>query len=206
MKYHFRRLTAANELAEYTRECRQRIGVELPADYVARSRIFALFGPTGAMMGGALLCTEGPFRSVLGLPREARTAIEASLPTSVFEGSGLWLDRSVRSPLWCLYFYLSLAIAVMRSGKRLALFTYATKVRTLNELYGLGGATTLYEGPVFCAGMKAAETERVCIVAVRQGSARFFLSPLLAPSWFFGRVFRRRLRRGEPALATSTDP
>ncbi len=193
MKYQFARLTEAAHIASYRSECKARIGVEFPDDYVARSQIYGLFDGE-KLLGGALLCVEGPFRSIIGIPEPQRTAILATLSDSVFEGSGLWLDRKISSPSWCFYFYFCLCLAVMRSGKKYGLFTYATSIRALNELYDLGATEILYEGPVFCSGMKAPENERVCLSPVSKASAMFLFSPVVAPLWFARRVLRRRLR------------
>lgn len=191
----FRRLSAPHELAVYTAECERRIHVRFPADYLARSHVYGLFDDAGSMVGGALFCVEGPFRSIAGIPDDARAAAEARLPRSVFEGSGLWLDRSVRTPLACIYYYFSMWVAAVRTRKRHGLFSFSKKVRVLNDVYGLGTPPIVYEGPVHLEGMSAPDEERVCTTSMIGGSLLFLLSPFIAPMWFTRRMLRRSTKR-----------
>lgn len=198
----FRRLTDPDELARYKDECDRRIHVRFPDEYFTRSHVYGLFDDEGVMVGGALFCVEAPFRSIEGIPEEHRPAALARLPKSVFEGSGLWLDRRVRTPAACLHYYFSLWVAAVRTKKRHGLFSFSKKVRVLNDVYGLGTPPIVYEGPVHCHGMPEPDEERVCTTSMIGGSLLFLLSPLIAPMWFVNRMFRRSRKTAEqPALA-----
>jgi hypothetical protein len=198
---NFRRLTSDADLARYAAECDRRIHVSFPHEYLDRSHVYGLFDHDGVMVGGALFCVQGPFRAIEGIPQPFRTFAEARLPASVFEGSGLWLDRSVRTPAACLFYYCSLWVAAVRTKKWHGLFTFSKKVRVLSDVYGLGTPPVIYEGPVHCAGMSTADEERVCTSSMIGGSLLFLLSPLLAPAWFARRMLRRSVKRQALAAA-----
>ncbi|MCC6806926.1 MAG: hypothetical protein IT381_05855 [Deltaproteobacteria bacterium] len=181
-----RRVTDRAGLAAYARLTEARLGVRYTDEYLSRSRVYALFDEGGTMRGGTLYCMRPPFRAIEGIPEPHRAKASASLPRGTFEATGLWLDRSVRAPMVCAYFWLGIWLVTFLAGRH-GVFTYSARVRVLREIYRFALQRTLYEGEVFCAGMSAPDHEVVGLATVWTASLRV----LIVPWWFVGRVLRR---------------
>lgn len=180
------RLDGDAELIEYRERYAALSGYRVPLDYLRRSAVYGLYR-RGVLVGGVVMATDWPLRTLARIPEDRRPAVAALLPAGdVVELTCLWLAPELRHGLRSAPLWAGLFSEMGRQGRAHALF--GTEAPGLQKLYRAGRPDVVYEGLVVVDGLE------------RHGWV--FLGPVATRWSALGRIvvhkIRRPLRRRAP--------
>lgn len=144
-------LTEPGQLRDYVDRYERAAGHRVPTGYLRRSTVFG-FRHRGRLVGGGVMATGRPFRTLERIPQPARDVVAARVdPDDTLEITCVWLDPAVRRGALSALFWYGLFLETGRLGVRTVLF--GTSSPGLHRLYLCGRPTVLYEGPVVVGGV-----------------------------------------------------
>ena len=153
MRPHILSLLATKaQLAEYRRAYAEASGYHVALDYLERSVVYGL-RLRGRLVGGVVMSTLSPLRTLQRIPEPDRSRVEAMLDLDdTVELTCVWLAPSARRGALSALFWFGLFLETSRHGVRTVLF--GTESYRLHRLYLLGKPDVLYSGPVVVDGQE----------------------------------------------------
>lgn len=125
-------------------------GYEVPLEYLSSQQVFGCVRDD-RLVGGFVLGTQTPFRTLNRIPEPARSEVAAQLDLDdTLELACLWLAPELRKGRHSVRFWLLFARAVTAQPRRAVVM--GTEAAGLRRLYEGGGPTLLYDGPVTVDG------------------------------------------------------
>lgn len=153
----FRRLRTDAERERFALGYREASGYPLDAAFIAGAEVYASFrggAPAAPMLGGFVLNTRPPWRSLSFIPQTeqvALAALSALAGTRLTEPCCMWLQRESRGTADSAWLWLTLAaLLIVRPFRRVLCATVSPRLRELLEL--TGDACCVYEGPFLIHG------------------------------------------------------
>jgi hypothetical protein len=191
------RLDGEAELIEYRERYAAMSGYRVPLDHLRRSNVYGL-RRRGVLVGGVVMATDRPLRTLARIPEERRPEVAGLLPDGdVVELTCLWLAPELRHGGRSALLWAGLFLELGRQGSAAALF--GTEAPGLQRLYRAGRPDVVYEGPVVVDGI-----ERYGWVFLGSVAERW--SALYRVVWHKSlRGVRRRAPRG-PAVLPRVSP
>ena len=182
------RVKAIEALREYRRRTRLMVDVNLPMEYLLRSKVFGFYDEDNSLIGGFLIVMAGDLRSLTQLPAKGLIPDHVD-EWDIGEVNGLWLAPTVRKKSISIKFWLHVAKEVIFSGKKHFIYTYTSKKKHLGDIYSNVKPITLFEGETeILPGMDESEMETIQLVEVKNIVKAVFSTP----QFFMKRLFGRR--------------
>lgn len=192
----FQVIECAESLSLFRKETARRIHVNLPLEYLRRSRVVALISSDRKQIyGGFVIADNGPLRSLEQLPDgcvEANPYLKKRQAAS-FEVNGFWLSHSDAHAFSCFALYAVCFAHCLRQamrGKFYFIYAYDAQSSHLDAFFSSFYSVRLYKGQVKALpGMKGPAEEIVEICSIW----RLVLSALVSPGFVFKRLrFRKK--------------
>lgn len=191
----FRIIRDTESLALFQAETARRIQVELPLDYLRRSKVVALTSRDGKrILGGFVIADNGPLRALEQLPEgwvESHEYLK-SRRQACFEVNGFWLNHleapsSARISLYGACF-AQIARQALR-GKYYFVYAFDAEKRALEEMFACFQSVRVFEGEVKALpGMSGPGREIVEVCSL----PRLILSAAKRPGYLLGRLRPRK--------------
>ena len=194
----FRTLKKDEDLMRYSKSLAPYIDVELPLEYLKRSKVVAcLDGDT--ICGGFVIVKKGPFRVLDSIPAQNDEIKRYNGSKKVAEVTGLWLSHRMIKKKKALAFWIKLVTALIFSRKTMFTYAYSLKKPKIGRMYSCAKPKVLFRGLTkVLPGMPNTDHESIEILALRN----LLLAPFKAPNFFVKRLLG--VRR-QPSLSTATD-
>ena len=186
-----KRLNHLKEIESYRQGVLRNLKLDLPQDYLDRSRIFGMVDGNGELRGAFLYCLRPPFRSIEGIPAAERERIKKRVDLDrCVEGNGMWLDKSVTDPVDCARYWGAVLLEMLRTGKTEWVCSWTPKAGALDEVHGVSNPEHLYVGPCMLPGMQQEGIEVVVHGSIWSQARRLISDP----RWLMRRSLGRRYR------------
>lgn len=146
----------ADELASfkagYERNLAERsnheLALELPAEYLATSRVLGVLDRASRVVGGFVLRFEPPFRCLRAVPDDVRAAsplLRSVAEADLCELTCIWRARELSTTRFALTVWPRIIAACVRSGRRYILgLGFENR---MNDTYQVCSPHTIYRGP-----------------------------------------------------------
>jgi hypothetical protein len=146
------RLESDAELGEYRERYADSSGYRVPLDYLRRSTVYGL-RRNGVLVGGVVMGTGRPLRTLARIPEAQRREVAALLPDGdVVELTCLWLAPELRHGRRSVRLWAGLFLEMGRQGSALVLF--GTEAPGLQRQYRACRPEIVYEGQVVVDGIE----------------------------------------------------
>src|SRR5688500_13089633 len=146
------RLEGDAELTEYRERYAAQSGYRVPLDYLRRSTVYG-FRRRGVLIGGVVMATDRPLRTLDRIPEAERPGVAALLPDGdVVELTCLWLAPDLRHGWRSALLWAGLFRELGRQGRAHTLF--GTEAPGLQRLYRAARPDVVYEGMVVVDGVE----------------------------------------------------
>ena len=108
---HKRILSDPQSLKVFQSRTAEYIDVQLPMEYLQRSRVIGYYNKENVLCGGYVFVTEGPFRVIDSIPREQKNNLKKFYYTvneeQVCEVTGLWFSSKLYKKKCSFRFWIS---------------------------------------------------------------------------------------------------
>src|SRR3989339_144322 len=183
----FKTLKTDAELLSYSKTVAPHIDVELPLEYLKRSKVVACFDDEKNICGGFVIVKQGPFRVLESIPTAHSLATRLNRSSKVAEITGLWLSDNVTKKRESLNLWLRLIWGMITSGKNKFTYAYSLKKPSVGKLYQAARPRVLFSGPTkILPGMPCADYESVEFFHLKNLLSCPFRRPDLFIKRFFG--------------------
>jgi len=180
----FRTLKSDEQLLEYSKKVAPLIDVELPLEYLKRSKVVACYDRANNICGGFVIVKQGPFRVLDSIPTPCSRTLSYQNSSKVAEVTGLWLSHSLIKNNCAFGFWCRLLWSVATSGKKYFAYAYSLRKPKIGRMYSKARPEVLFKGPTkVLPGMPSADEESVEVIRLRN----LIISPFLSPGFFLKR-------------------
>jgi len=166
-----------NLLNLFIRKTEEFLKISYPIEYLERSLVRGLFND-GELVGGYVICLEGPFRVIESLPEIDSMAMAERITNaemSLCEFTGLWLDKRVKSNFANFLFWTQIYLDIIKSKKTHMVYAYGVEKVKLGQLYSIINPEVIYKGETkIMPGMKYAEKEVIEMASINYLKYAFF--------------------------------
>jgi hypothetical protein len=192
-------LKTDSELKEFQGHVKREINIEFPLQYLKQGFVRAFKNSKGKMVGGYALILKGPFRTLDSI--ESNKTVNSLNHSETMEVTALWLDRSLRSGIASVCFWLRFSRdASTQPGKKYCVYAYDLDNEKLKRLYSLASPTVLYRGETKkLEGMKSSGKESIEVAWCRfigrlplYGFPSFILKSFSRKSTFYFRYAKAK--------------
>ena len=163
-------LTKDEDLTTFANHCGEKLNLHYPLEYLRRSKVRAFYNNDGAMVGGYILCFNGPFRVIESLPDHVfqnSAWTKSEVMDNTYEVTGLWLDKKVVSKVTNFLFWVTMYRDMTKNKKKYFVFAYDLDKEYLKKLYSVVNPEVIYAGKTkIMPGMKYACEESIEIASV----------------------------------------
>ena len=142
------------------------LGIRFPEEYVARGAAYSLIDHFDEIVGGVILVSDPPFRSIQAIPpgKQALTS-QLAAESQIAEINGIWLANRTRSPFSSFAFWTLLLHELLALDANQFLFTFDNQNKRMNALFKWVRPTVIYSGETRCLpGMNSAACETIALV------------------------------------------
>ncbi len=180
----FRTLKSDQELLEYSKKVAPLIDVELPLEYLKRSKVVACYDKNENICGGFVIVKRGPFRVLDSIPNPCSKTISYNKSSKVAEVTGLWISHEIIKRNKAGAFWCRLIWNIITSGKKHFAYAYSLRKPKIGRMYSKAKPEVLFKGLTnILPGMSSYDEESVEVIRLRN----LILSPILCPSFFIKR-------------------
>lgn len=191
----FRIIRDTESLTLFQAETARRIQVELPLEYLRRSKVVALISRDGQRMhGGFVIADRGPLRALEQLPEGLVDAHEylSSRRDSCFEVNGFWLNHRDARSFACFSLYAACFMHIAWQaivGRYYFVYAFDASKKSLEEMFASFHPVRIFEGEVKALpGMGGPSREIVEVCSL----PRLLYSAAKRPGFIFRRMGPRR--------------
>ena len=152
-KLAFTTITGEKDINLFLDKFQNYVGVRLPYDYAANSKIIGVY-IKNKLVGGYMLVTKPGFRSLLFVPDAVKKSNPFFLKDQyeMMEVNGLWLGPQIKTARAQFSVWMRLMMDVINSRKNFILLMGDARNRNIEHIHGLTGPIALYEGAPFLFG------------------------------------------------------
>ncbi len=182
----FKTLKTDIDLLTYSKTVAPHIDVELPLEYLKRSKVVACFDKHKNICGGFVIVKNGPFRVLDSVPVPHEKILRLNNSSRVAEITGLWLSSQVEKKRVSLKLWTHLIWGMITSGKSKFTYAYSLKKPSVGKIYQVTKPEILFRGLTkILPGMPSSDCESVEFFHLRN----LLTCPFRRPDLFIKRMF-----------------